>query len=138
MAKRVPVGKKVISEGTGGYGGTLERTMGMARTSEDKEDRDRQQGKGNRGKQVQDVHLRNFPTPLKPALQGQGHLWPRYSGIYIFKQAQLCEDKQGLSPVLHPSHRPCSTNQVSGAQSLLCHSLTHTEPRICKTTARDN
>lgn len=41
----------------------LEGRMDTARTSEDREDRDRQQDKGNRGKRVEDMHLRSFPTP---------------------------------------------------------------------------
>lgn len=47
MYKKISVGE--ISEGTGSYGGTLERRMGTARTSANREDRGRQKGKGNRG-----------------------------------------------------------------------------------------
>lgn len=67
-------------------------------------------------------HQRETPSPcLWPALQGHWHLCPGHNGICIFKQARLCEDKCIPSPVINPSHRPCSTNQVSGAPSLLCH-----------------
>lgn len=133
MAIRVPAGEKVISEGTGGYGGTLGKTKGTARTSEDKEDRGRQQGKGNRGKQVQDVHLRNFPTPLRPALLGT---LPLVAFTYLNRPSSM-RTKAGYLQCSDHSHRPCSTNQVSGAQSLLCHSLAHTELRICKRQLSD-
>lgn len=43
MYKKISVGE--ISEGAGSYGGTLERRMGTARTSENREDRGRQKGK---------------------------------------------------------------------------------------------
>lgn len=138
MDRKVPVDKKAIPEGTDGYSGMLRGED--ARTSESREARAKQQGrKKTAAGKVEGRHPRETSPPcLWPALQGHQHLCPGHNGICIFKQACLCEDKCIPSPVINPSHRPCSTNQVSGAPSLLCHPLTHTHPRICKITARDN
>lgn len=72
MYKKISVGE--ISEGTGSYGGTLERRMGTARTSENREDRGRQKGKGNRGSKSRICIPEDSQHPLQPASQGHCHL----------------------------------------------------------------